>query len=34
MRVEVAADGGMPAFDADILAVFYLRLEVDWGSYL
>lgn len=34
VRVEVVVDNAMPAFDADILAAFYVRITLDWGSYL
>jgi hypothetical protein len=34
IRVEVTVDGGMPGFNADILGAFYLKVQVDWGSYL
>jgi len=33
-RVEIAVDSGMPAFDADITASFYVRITLDWGNYL
>jgi hypothetical protein len=34
VRVEVEVDSGMPAFNADILAAFYIRVTLDWGSFL
>lgn len=34
VRVEVVVDNGMPAFDANILAAFYVRITADWSHYL
>jgi len=34
VRVEVVVDNTTPAFDANILAAFYVRITLDWGSYL
>jgi hypothetical protein len=34
VRVEVVIDGPTSAFDADILAAFYVRVTLDWGKYL
>lgn len=34
VRVEVEIDNSMPAFDADILAAFYIRVTLDWGSLI
>jgi hypothetical protein len=34
VRVEVVVENGMPAFEANILAAFYVRIEADWGHYL
>lgn len=34
VQVEVEFDGSTPAFNADIMAAFYVRVTVDWGSYL
>lgn len=34
VRIEVTVESGMPAFDANILAGFYVRIEADWGHYL
>lgn len=33
-RVELTVDGPTSAFDADIHADFYVRVTLDWGSYL
>jgi hypothetical protein len=34
LRVEVVVDDATPAFDADILATFYVKVTLDWGKYL
>lgn len=34
VRVEVELDGTTSSFDADIAAAFYVRVTLDWGSYL
>lgn len=34
VRIEVTVESGMPAFDANILAGFFVRIEADWGHYL
>lgn len=34
VRVEVVIDGPTSAFDADILATFYVKITLDWGKYL
>ncbi len=34
VRIEVVVESGMPAFDANILAGFYVRIEADWSHYL
>jgi hypothetical protein len=34
VRVEVVIDGPTAAFDADVLAAFYVRVTLDWGKYL
>jgi hypothetical protein len=34
VRIEVAVDGPTSAFDADLLAAFYVRVTLDWGKYV
>jgi hypothetical protein len=34
VRVQVVIDSGTPAFQADILAGFYVKVTLDWGRYL
>jgi hypothetical protein len=34
VRVDVVIDGGTSAFDATIVAGFYVRVTLDWGKYL
>ncbi|HEY6098101.1 MAG TPA: hypothetical protein VIW03_01635 [Anaeromyxobacter sp.] len=34
VRVEVVLDNATSAFDANILAAFYVRITLDWGKYI
>lgn len=34
LRVEMSVDGATPAFTADVMAVFYVRVRLDYGASL